>query len=96
MNALVAYMLDRARFVAGVPFIINSGLRCKEHNRAVGGSPTSSHVDGWAVDIATEMGTDRFLILMALFHVGFTRMGIAKDFIHVDADPLKADNVWLY
>jgi uncharacterized protein YcbK (DUF882 family) len=96
MNALVKYKLDRARAMAGIPFVITSGLRCVEHNRKVGGSPTSSHLLGLAVDIATEMGTDRYLIIKALMHMGFTRIGIAKDFIHVDADTNKPDNVWLY
>ena len=34
-----------------VPIIINSGFRSQEVNRAVGGSPTSNHLTGCAVDI---------------------------------------------
>jgi hypothetical protein len=97
MNALVMYKLDRARAMANVPFVINSGYRCKTHNKNVGGSPTSSHVKGLAVDIATEFGEDRYLILKALFFYGFTRIGIAKGFIHADLDEDKTQgNVWLY
>ncbi|MBQ6405708.1 MAG: hypothetical protein IJJ62_02525, partial [Prevotella sp.] len=33
------------------PIIINSGFRSAEVNRAVGGSPTSNHLTGCAVDI---------------------------------------------
>ena len=33
------------------PIIINSGFRSPEVNRAVGGSPTSNHLTGCAVDI---------------------------------------------
>ncbi len=33
------------------PIIINSGFRSKSVNRAVGGSPTSNHTTGCAVDI---------------------------------------------
>ena len=34
-----------------VPIIINSGYRCKELNRLVGGCPTSNHLTGCAADI---------------------------------------------
>ena len=34
-----------------VPIIINSGFRSPEVNRAVGGSPSSNHLTGCAVDI---------------------------------------------
>ena len=34
-----------------VPVIINSGYRCKELNRLVGGCPTSNHLTGCAADI---------------------------------------------
>ena len=40
--------LDEARELAGVPFSINSGYRCIEHNKSVGGSKTSSHMLGVA------------------------------------------------
>ena len=33
------------------PIIINSGYRCKELNRLVGGCPTSNHLTGCAADI---------------------------------------------
>lgn len=33
------------------PIIINSGFRCKMLNHAVGGEPTSNHLDGCAADI---------------------------------------------
>ena len=33
------------------PIYINSGIRCITHNRKVGGSPNSMHLDGLAVDI---------------------------------------------
>ena len=97
MKAFVMYKLDRARAMANVPFIVNSGCRCNTHNRNEGGSPTSSHLKGLAVDIATEFGEDRYLILKALLYFGFTRIGIAKGFIHADLDEDKSQgNVWLY
>lgn len=90
-------MLDKAREIAGVPFVITSGYRCEEHNRNVGGSPTSSHLYGWAVDIQAQGDRNRFAILQGLVKAGFTRIGIAKNFIHADNDPQKSSGVsWLY
>jgi uncharacterized protein YcbK (DUF882 family) len=89
--------LDDARDMAGIPFTINSGLRCASWNRAVGGSPTSSHMKGLAVDIAADNSAARFLIVDSLIRVGLTRIGIAKTFIHCDVDPNKtAKRIWLY
>ena len=89
--------LNKARKIAGVPFNITSGYRCPVHNAAVHSRPTSSHVKGLAADIAVNDSRGRFLILAALIKAGFTRMGIGKDFIHVDADQDKDQNVtWLY
>lgn len=39
----------RERF--GAPIIVNSGYRCPELNKAVGGVPKSRHQDGIAADI---------------------------------------------
>ncbi len=89
--------LDEAREYAGVPFIINSAYRSPEHNAKVGGKPDSSHIKGLAVDISAKDSRTRFLILDALFAVGFTRIGIADSFIHVDSDIDKSQNViWTY
>lgn len=35
-----------------IPIVINSGFRSKEVNSAVGGSPSSYHLDGRACDIS--------------------------------------------
>ncbi len=93
---LMKAMLDSAREEAGVPFKINSGTRCEQHNKNVGGSPTSSHVKGLAVDISVTTSADRDKILRALIKAGFKRIGIYKTFIHADIDTKKPTNViWL-
>jgi zinc D-Ala-D-Ala carboxypeptidase len=93
----VTMKLDDARRDAGVPFKINSGFRCPHHNKVVGGSSGSSHLDGWAVDIAATHSTPRFKIVSSLIKVGFRRIGIAKTFIHTDDDPNKSEPViWVY
>lgn len=96
-------LLDHARGIAGIEFKINSGYRTPEHNSKVGGKPRtptskgSSHLYGLAADINCDNSRDRSIILNALVDSGFTRIGIAKTFIHVDLDKSKSQNVcWLY
>lgn len=89
-------LLDDARGLAGVPFKINSGYRTESHNKKVGGKPTSSHTKGLAADIHCVNDRVRIEIVRALIEVGFTRIGIAKTFIHVDLDHDKNDAIWIY
>tara|TARA_R110002074_G_scaffold120064_1_gene253545 strand:+ start:207 stop:581 length:375 start_codon:yes stop_codon:yes gene_type:complete len=95
-------MLDNARDIAKTPFKITSGYRTKEHNIAIykklGKKPIeSSHLKGLACDIACSDSRARFLIINALLEAGFTRIGIANNFIHVDSDCEKSQNViWTY
>lgn len=44
-------VLEDVREHFDAPVYITSGNRCKAHNEAVGGSPTSQHVKGKAADI---------------------------------------------
>lgn len=41
---------DRIRSIIGKPMVISSGVRCSEHNSAVGGVRNSLHMRGRAVD----------------------------------------------
>ena len=97
MNADFMYKMDKARGISGVPYVPNSAFRCEDHNKEVGGSDTSSHLLGLAMDIATPDSPTRYKILTGLIKAGFTRLGISKDFVHVDDDPLKPPSlVWVY
>ena len=91
-------VLEQARHLAGVPFKINSGCRCKKHNDSLpNSSPTSSHVKGLAVDIKCDNDEQRFYIINGLMQAKFLRIGIAKTFIHADIDNTKNDNrIWIY
>jgi len=93
------FKLNKARALAGVPFIITSGYRCLEYNRSkkIGSSDTSSHPKGFAVDISVTSSSMRYKILHALIITGFSRIGIGNNFIHVDDDPGKPIGVvWVY
>lgn len=98
MDATFIAMLNNARAIAGIPFHINSGYRTPERNRRVGGkTPGSSHLKGLAADIRCTGSRERNIILHSLIAAGFTRIGIARSFIHADCDTTKAQNVtWLY
>lgn len=48
---LAEHLLEPVRELWGAPLKVNSGYRCPELNRAVGGAATSQHTRGEAVDI---------------------------------------------
>ena len=97
MDDLTMSMVDTAREISGVAYNVNSACRCIDHNEYVGGSETSSHHFGFAIDVGALDSHTRFRILKGLILAGFTRIGIAKNFIHFDNDPNKSQEVcWLY
>lgn len=97
MNLGTVIRLKRARYIAGVPFILTSAIRCDAHNEAEGGKQDSSHPKGFGVDIKADTSVSRWHILLGLVKAGFTRIGISKTFIHADDDPDKPNEVvWLY
>ncbi len=87
--------LDRAREKAGIPFFIESGTRCPEHNERVGGSQDSSHKKGLAADIRALNSIDRMTVIKALLDTGLNRIGLYhnKNIVHVDIDEEKQQNV---
>ena len=93
------HRLDVARFHSGVPYIVLSAHRTKEHELEKGRDGTSSHTKGLAVDLKATNSRARFKILVGLIKAGFTRIGASSKggFIHVDSDNAKDQNVmWLY
>lgn len=54
LEALIENVLDPLREAYGKPIYINSGYRCSELNKAVGGVSTSEHQSGRAADIDTH------------------------------------------
>lgn len=90
-------MLDKARDIAGIPFVITSGFRTPEHNKRVGGEPNSAHLRGLAVDLRCRNSLERHTIVNALLKVGFNRIGLGSSFIHCDIDSTLPQNVmWTY
>ncbi len=91
-------MLDVARGLAGVPFKITSGFRTKEENEKLKGSvEDSAHLVGLAVDLACPDSSYRFKMIKGLLDAGFTRIGVGKNFLHIDCDTTKAGCLmWTY
>lgn len=86
MDANFLIRLDKARDMANVPFVVNSGFRCEKENERVGGVKNSAHTRGKAVDIRSIASDETFRILEAVYAGGFTRIGLGETFIHIDAD----------
>ncbi len=75
----------------GVPVRVNSGYRCPEHNRNIGGSPNSQHMNGNAADLSCNLGG--FTLLIAIHKLKLeNKLPMLqyciyypkKDFCHVD------------
>lgn len=76
---------------------VTSGFRCQQHNAQVGGSKTSSHLKGLAVDIRCQGAEERWNMLTVLLFLSISRIGIGNGFIHFDIDETKPQNViWTY
>ena len=59
LRVLAVSVLDPIREAWGQPLIVKSGYRSPQLNAAVGGVPTSAHMDGCAVDIALDYFSTR-------------------------------------
>jgi len=97
MSEEILHMLDAVRKEYGKPMKINSGYRTEARNKKIGGVKNSSHLRGLAADISCKNSKDRFALVKLFLKVGFTRIGIASSFIHVDVDKTKSqDLIWVY
>lgn len=89
--------LDRAREIAGIPFVVLSAYRSPYWDISKGRSGNGAHTRGLAVDIRCRNSLERWLIVMAAITVGFTRIGVAKGFVHLDIDTSLPNPVlWTY
>lgn len=89
-NNMDSKFLDRLstiQFGMRGTLVITSGYRCPAHNAAVGGSPTSQHLQGLAADIACNDANKRMLIVSLAVRSNLTGIGVAKSFVHLDLRP---------
>lgn len=80
LTALVDNLLDPLREAWGRPITVNSGYRCPQLNRIVGGVATSHHLRGMAADITTGNYVDnaRLMQLVMDLNLPFTQMIFEK------------------
>lgn len=81
VKALVDTVLQPLRDAWGKPLHINSGYRCPELNREVGGVPTSQHVKGEAADVACDKPVE-LARLAASMHLPYDQMILYPTFVH--------------
>jgi len=84
--------LEMLRELVGVPIHINSGCRCKSHNRRVGGAKNSRHMVGDAADIHCKGVLPFRLASLAKKVPAFNDggIGIYEHWVHVDTRDGKA------
>lgn len=76
--------LDELRAICGFPFVITSGYRSPNHSIEKAKTKPGMHSQGVACDISITNGVDRFKIVNNALRLGFTGVGVAKTFIHLD------------
>jgi uncharacterized protein YcbK (DUF882 family) len=84
MDSVFLEAIDELRERCGFPFTITSGYRDITHpveaKKAVGGT----HTQGIAADIAVRSGAEKYTIVKHAMELGFTGIGVANTFVHVD------------
>lgn len=98
MNSEFMGKLIKLRKECEFPFIVTSAYRCSQHNEDVGGSLSSQHLYGKAVDISIR-GNKAYTIIKLAEEYGMKGVGISqigsKRFVHLD-DRTGAFALWSY
>ena len=96
----VMNMAQIIREALGVPVRVNSGCRCENHNKKVGGVKNSKHLLGKAADLSCEKGAaGMFETVKRLYGEGklpdldYCIWYQRKNFIHIDCGG-KRNNRW--
>lgn len=81
IKALVLEVLQPLRDAWDKPLHINSGYRCPELNKIVGGTATSQHLKGEAADVACD---DPLALAQLAYNLGlpYDQMIVYPDFVH--------------
>ena len=87
---LIEKVLDPVREWYGKPIYVNSGYRCPELNKAVGGVADSFHLTGCAADIDTRSRSGNEAVFAYIkTHLPFTELGWEGGgrWVHVAIEP---------
>lgn len=83
----VLELADEIRAACNFPLRINSSVRCRLHNVAVGGAPRSYHLAGKALDLSPIPATNQRLAVLQDAADHFNPCGgviFYESFVHVD------------
>ena len=82
----------------GIAVRVTSGCRCRKRNSQVGGSKTSTHMAGFACDLASNVGSQKmFETLRQLYNeglipdLGYCLRYIRKNIVHIDCGPKRGN-----
>ena len=86
---ILAEGLEQVRALLNAPLHINSGYRCKALNEAVGGSPTSAHMEGFAADFTcAQFGTPLEIVReIEQSGIKFDQCIAEGKWVHISFDP---------
>lgn len=93
------FKLDLLRARCGFPFFITSGYRSPEHPIESRKEKAGTHAQGIAADIKVTDGIQRFKIVEEAIKMGFSGVGVASSFVHVDIRDLDGNEspvMWTY
>lgn len=84
-------VLEDVREWADGPVSITSGIRCPDHNAAVGGAPDSQHVHGLAADIKVkDIDPDEVYRYLDSKYPDKYGIGVYNNWVHIDVRPTRA------
>ena len=81
--------LEKVRALLGCPMHIDSGYRCQDLNKAVGGASNSAHMQGYAADfICPDFGTPVEIVrAIAASDIEFDKCIQEGTWVHISFDP---------
>lgn len=91
----LAEELEKVRALLGAPMNINSGYRCKELNRLIGGAKNSAHMDGFAADFTcAQFGTPLQIVQkISASNIDFDQAISEGTWVHISFAPTKRRDV---
>ena len=92
VDDILVFQLQAIRNRFGASVNITSGYRCAAHNKAVGGDPHSSHMQGMAADIVVT-GVKPKAVAEFAESMGIARVGLYDSFVHIGSGDVK--RFWL-
>jgi len=92
-------LLQKLREKYNKSITITSGFRSKKHPiEARKTHSNGEHTQGNCADLLCTNSSDRFILIKLALELGFTRIGIAKNFIHlgIGGKSLPNNVIWDY